>query len=247
MKPKLTPLQKAKAKMAHALAGKPLIEKLPPARPPKGQAINRETREAIKLSRVAGTSRQELSKRHKVPVNTIRQWEIRGKWPIPEAIQARVIELRNIAAGIKPAKPKSKPKALSSRIDKLNSSSEVSHNLALIDSKALGLLEVGEMNAELVARKVSGLIKKSLDNDVIPAPRDLSELSTAFKMVEQATGRNKPAQVAIALGVSVSPHMSGIVGEIRPQTSTLNDGQAPQEAAPSWLSSQLTDDSDDGS
>lgn len=247
MKKKLTALQQAKLKQAHALAGKPKVEKSQRLGPPKGQAIPREIKAKAKSLRETGTSRIDVCRKLKLNESTIKNWEERETWVTREAIAKKAVELKQRAAGIKPAKPRGISKRTTSnniRSDKAKRELNSSGSNEIIEARALTLLQVGEQNAELVAREVSDLIKTSFKTKQIKPPKDLSELSIAHKLVESATGRSKP-QVQVALGVQVHPLMTSVVGEIRTSTATL-DEDTSQDASPAWLGGQLNDDGDDG-
>lgn len=211
--------------------------------PLSGPTAPHKSKDQARVARLAGMSQEQVCIQFGVKLATLRTWEFREAWATPEKIRIEAEKLRteqrkagsNIEAGL----VLQGTGGIESKIETTRQK-----GLELIQFRAKQLVEIGETTAFGVAEHVAKLIKSSIRDDSIPAPDSLESLATAFKMVERATGREAKNQAVASVTVQLSPYTSGIVGELKPTTITLEAGDSPVET-PNWLS--VSSDADDGS
>lgn len=128
--------------------------------------------QAIRLAAVRGVSDQSLAEAFGVSREAIRQRRSREKWPGRE-------------------KRRGQSQSTERKVS-LAESGERADELATVS-----LSEIGERNALLVARETARLIEKAFKQGM-PVPDQWSELVSANKLVESATGRSREG-VSVAL------------------------------------------------
>ncbi len=143
--------------------------------------------EKIKLTAVSGVPLIRCAEIYDVPYTTIKQRCHREKWPHPRTRGERIKEGQNkdVTKVSLRESAEAAGKGIQAHLDK-----------------------IGEDNAALIAEKVSQHLAKRMERP-LPALEDWSGISTAFKVVEQATGRNKPVN---AIQVNVGQVWSESLG-----------------------------------